>query len=207
MGTLPAHIERILEVARSQYGVREVPMGSNRGPEVDKYRPEWKRAELARADKEAGRQVPGDPWCAWAATHILHKALKKHVLGSQFGSCHALALAARKRGMWLDLAPGMLHADMGFVAYPGCLFVMLDHPLDDRVGPGHVGIVTAVSHDGGTIQTAEGNTGNAFRAGRRSLGDPKMRGIVLVDGMDHLFGDWPRMDVDALPDLSKEGTR
>ena len=47
----PRIFTRVLEIAFSQLGVMEVPPGSNRGPEVEKY-------------LESVGCAPGDPWCA-----------------------------------------------------------------------------------------------------------------------------------------------
>lgn len=197
--------ERIIATAEAEYGTGELPPGSNRGP-CEKYLPPWKVEEYRRRDALAGRLTPGDPWCAFAATWTLRKALGRHPMGRIIGGVHTLALEARRRGMYLELSPGVLDSDMGFVVYPGCLFVMLDEPLHAGPTPGHTGIVTGVSERGDEISTAEGNTGNAFRAGKRSLRDPRMRGMVLTLGLGPLVGGWPRGLRDGA-DLAALGTR
>lgn len=205
MSALLPEMERILSVAESVYGTGEVPPGSNRGP-CEMFLPAWKVEEYKRRDKEAGKLVHGDPWCAFSACWVLHKALDRHPLQRQIGGVHALALQARKLNLYIDLTPGTLDADMGFLVYPGCLFVMLDRPLDAGASQGHTGIVTGVANAGDVFSTAEGNTGNKFGSGRRTLRDARMRGIVLSLGHEPLSGDWPR-GLRSTADLSALGTR
>jgi hypothetical protein len=205
MTALSTEQSKIIATAESEYGVGEQPPGSNRGP-CEKFLPQWKRGEYARLDKERGHLVAGDPWCAWSATWVLHEALGRHVLDRQIGGVYQLAETARRHGLWLALEPGPLDVDMALVCYPGCLVVLLDQPLEHGHSDGHTGIITGVAPDGVEISTAEGNTGNAYRAGRRSLRAPRMRGIVLTLGLAPLTADWPR-GLRALFDVSGVGTR
>jgi hypothetical protein len=202
---LPAQLAKIVATAVAEIGHAEMPKGSNRGPRIDVYRPEWKRDDLLHADKRLGKLAKGDPWCSWYVTWCWNMALAKHPLGRPIGGCYALATRAMELGLWIPLS-GKQDTDMLFAAYPGCAFVLLDKPIKEGQSDGHTGIITGVSEDGATVSTVEGNSGDQVRAGKRELSDPKMRGIVTPLGLDHVTGDWPR-GLKSNADLAALGTR
>lgn len=199
VASLPPKLARIVDVARAERGVIELPKGSrsNRSPRIDQYRPAWRRAELAAADRKLTtadgkhiRQVVGEPWCAWFTTWCWYQALGAHPLGFQIGSCYRLAVHAQAMGLWIDTPDE--RTDLLFAAYPGAAFVRLELPIDQGQSEGHIGLVETVSGDGWTVGTIEGNSGDGVRAGRRELSDPKIRGIICPLGIDLALGDWPR---------------
>lgn len=146
---------RILETALGELdrGVREVPPGSNRGPEVDKYIPSWL---LTR---------PGPSWCALFVCWVLRQSLGKIPTGGVRAGVHALRKDAQERGLW--------RAVDEYDPAPGDLFVQ-----DMGRGTGHVGFV--IGYGGGVIETLEGNSGDRVRAGLRKLDDPKLIGYICT---------------------------
>ena len=186
-----AKLQRFVDVTRSKRGEAELPKGSNRSPGIDAFRPDWRRAQLATADATAGKQVKGEPWCAWYVTWCWFNAWGFHPLGRQIGGCYEFALEARRRGLWIDL-PGRRTTDMLVAAYPGAAVVLLDKPLASGRSEGHTAGVTGVADDGWTVSTSEGNSGDSVRDGVRKLDDPGIRGLILPLGIEVAAGDWPR---------------
>lgn len=199
-------LQKICDVALSQVGFREVPVGSNRGPEIDKLRPAWKRAELAKLDAEAVGPVPADPYCSWGVTWCFREALGTHPFGHQIGGCHALVRAAMERDMWFELEGNDRKSDLLVGAYPGCAFVQLHKPFKEGAGTGHTGIIIGVDKSGWMATTVEWNSGQRVRKGARDLRDPAVRGLILPFGVKSATEDWPRIVV-AGADLGKESTR
>ena len=143
--------EEILDLARSQIGVRESPMGSNRV----KYNREY-----------YGMEVSGEgyPWCCvfqwWLFRHA--GAAERFYGGGKTASCTALYRYYQKRGQGVgreDLRPG----DLVFFVFDG----------GKSGGMNHVGLCEAVGPD--YVVTIDGNTGDdeanggAVARKRRSL--------------------------------------
>ena len=148
---------RILQVALQEHarGVTEVPNGSNRGPDVDKYLPQWARTAL------------GPAWCCFFYSWVVRNALDAWPLGAQLGSCRT----ARQRAGALGLfTPKGARRDRPI---PGDAFVM-----DRGGGHGHIGFVLRVSEDRAAINTVEGNCGNRVKVGVRELADPEIVGFI-----------------------------
>jgi hypothetical protein len=131
-----------LIVALSQVGVREMPVNSNRGPEVEKY-------------LTAVGVGPGNAWCAAFTSWCIQQA------GGTPGTDYphtawtpAIWSWAQGRGRdhWMhpdDVAAGVRTPP------PGTLFLLYGRVGDvERVN--HVGFVERV--EGGTVWTVEGNT-------------------------------------------------
>ncbi len=129
---------RVLAAAETQVGQSEQPPGSNDGPAIQAYR-----------SAVPGSQ-PGDPWCAefvsWAAAQA---GTPLGDGGTGFRSVAALTDWAAQTGRLLPA---------GSTPQPGDLILFGDR---------HVGIVKAVEPDG-TIDTVEGNYGNAVQQVHRS---------------------------------------
>ncbi len=175
---------RILEVALGELGVREKPPGSNRGPQIDRYLPEW-----------AKRAKQGPAWCAFFAGWVFHEATGAWLPGGRLGNCNALMLAAKRAEQWRDKATDAI--------LPGDCFVM--DTDGDRGAKGHIGFVLRVSPDYSVINTVEGNTGNAVRLGIRSLSDPRILGAICTVPED-LAIDLVYGTIEA-EDVAKDGTR
>jgi hypothetical protein len=150
--------KRILEVALAEHarGVVEVPNGSNHGPLVDRYLPDWATAK-----------TPGLPWCCFFYSWVVRDALDQWPLKVQEGSCSEARRAAGALGLWI---PKGMRPDRPL---PGDAFVM-----DRGGGHGHIGFVLRVDGDRKQINTVEGNCGNRVKVGLRQLDDPEIVGFI-----------------------------
>jgi len=130
---------RLLEAVYEEHAkpVFEVPDGSNRSPDIDRY---WGRTG-----------VLGQPWCCAFVSWTLHEVLGnypiegKHHLGVQ-----SMWKAARRAEME-TLKPK-----------PGDVFIQIKSG-----GTGHTGFVVGVSVDNESVYTGEGNCGNRLKIGKR----------------------------------------
>jgi hypothetical protein len=133
---------RALAFAKEKIGVRESPPGSNRGPEVDVF--------------TGGR---AEPWCA----HFVSWCVERTGT-SPFG--HVPSVASLRS--WAEQKGCYLGAE-GHRPRPGDIFTMARHDSTGKLVGGHTGFVAGVSSDGSSIETVEGNLGDAVKAGSRSL--------------------------------------
>lgn len=139
MSDARGQVAPVLQWALDQIGEHEVPDGSNRSPNIDR----WTGMVGKPAD------VPGPPWCAY----FVSAAFRQVEGGSPFGTI-ASALKLRE---WA-LARGRVLTDAAAVApQAGDCFVILRGD-----GHGHVGIIGA-RLDATRVATVEGNAGNAVR--------------------------------------------
>ena len=148
----------ILEQAIAQHalGVKEVPNGFNRGPEVDKYFPSWLRKKMGKGKGEA--------WCAFFVNWIVTETIQRRPWGGYIGSCYALWKASKKKGLGV-------YTDASHVQ-PGDAFLMFKTDPDKaRPKGGHIGLVLRVSEDGTEFNTVEGNCGNRVKVGVRKTAD------------------------------------
>lgn len=136
-------VKAAIEFANTQIGVREKPLGSNRGPEVDQY---LRAVGLTPAG--------GDfPWCV-AFTHFCYMKAAA-ALGQDNPHIKTAGVldhwnrAGRKPGV-LRVTNAQAVADPGLVK-PGSLFIM-----DFGGGAGHTGIV--IESVNSRLVTIEGNT-------------------------------------------------
>lgn len=136
-------IKEVLAFAATQIGVRERPLGSNRGPEVDQY---LRAVGLDPADDSFA-------WCV-AFTHFCYlKAAEKLGVNNPHiktaGVLDHWNKANGKPGVKRVVSNDAIN-DPGLVK-PGALFI-----ISTGSGLGHSGIV--VSSSGGLMVTIEGNT-------------------------------------------------
>ncbi len=176
----------ILETAVREHGVREDASRPNRSDQVDRFFP-------ASACTSSGE---GPPWCCYYVSWVTREAVGSYPLGEQIGSCHVAWKRANALGLW--------EPNDGRSPTPGDAFLILHK--DPALGwcTGHIGFVLQVSDDGRSINTVEGNCGNRVKIGRRSLGDPQLRGFI------NFFGDHPEFTRGSLRgarDLGTAGTR
>ncbi len=150
---------RVLDVALAEHAldVKEVPGGSNRGPHVDKYLPDF--------TKKPGEKGPA--WCCFFYSWVASTALGTWPLGRREGSCSSARRAAGKLGLWVP------RSDVTRGPYPGDAFVM-----DKGSNGGHIGYVLRVSEDGLRMNTVEGNCGNRVKLGLRYLNDSQIIGFI-----------------------------
>jgi len=130
-----------LDAARGEIGVREVPPGSNRGPEVDAY------LRAVGLEPAAGSYA----WCAAFVYWCFGKG------AAVIGAPNPLPRTAGALALWngakagaTRIAAADAQARPSLVS-PGQIFV-----LSTGGGLGHVGLVESV--DGGVLTTIEGNT-------------------------------------------------
>lgn len=129
-------LNKTLDIARSQIGVMEDPLGSNRGPQVDQY---LKSVGLG----------PGFFWCMAFVYWCFNEASKQMDRPNpmvrtggcirQWNECNAKKIK------------GMEALNNPLLVKPGHVFIM-----DHGGGMGHTGIVSTV--EGGIIRTIEGNS-------------------------------------------------
>jgi hypothetical protein len=152
----------LLVTALNQYGIRERPMGSNRGDApnggVDKFLPTW-------CKKKPGK---GPAWCCFFVSWVTKEVFGTYPLGRVHGSCaKAWEAAMHRRMAWPKYKIVDTREPTNPVhPLPGDAFYM-------RWGPrtGHIGFVYRVSEDGTEINTIEGNCANRVKIGRRSVDD------------------------------------
>ncbi|MFD2908154.1 CHAP domain-containing protein [Flavobacterium ardleyense] len=131
-------LEAALEIATSQIGVLEQPLGSNAGPEVEKY--------LASV-----RSSKGNPWCMAFVYYCFQEASKTLKTTNPLirtGGC----LSQWNRTIAKKITASTAQSNPSFVI-PGSIFI-----IDHGSGLGHTGIVKEVNN--GYITTIEGNTNN-----------------------------------------------
>jgi len=133
----------IVNIAQSQVGQHEVPMGSNDGPAIAMYRTATQGA------------MAGEPWCAYFVSWAARQAGEP--LGPQgqgYGYVGDIWNWAQQTGRAIPNGPGV-------VPQPGDLILF---------GTEHVGIVKQVLPNG-SIETIEGNYGNAVQNVIRGAGE------------------------------------
>ena len=129
-----------VKIARKEIGVKEVPLGSNRGPRVEEY---LKSVCLG----------PGYAWCvAFVYWCFEQSALSLNCVNPlpRTGSC--IDHWTKSHGEKIITAEAV---QIPQFIQPGTIFIILNR----NTGHGHTGIVVGVN--GGLIQTIEGNT-NSF---------------------------------------------
>lgn len=132
----------VIDFANTQLNVRENPLGSNRGVEVDAY-----------LTSVGLRPPPGNAWCV-AFTYFCYEQSARQ-LG--IGNPHIKTAGVLDHWSQARLKPKVIRvtasqalADPKLIK-PGCLFI-----IDTGGGFGHSGIVTGVNS--GRLETIEGNT-------------------------------------------------
>ncbi|MFC1457157.1 peptidoglycan-binding protein [Microvirga arabica] len=158
--------EAVLAIAAREIGVREFPLGSNRGPRVDQYvtaagltpagRHAWCMCFVYWCFEQAARQIGmPNPCPKKASVHMAWQACQNAVTNGR----HDLTVVRARDA----------HRDPSKVR-PGMVFF-----IDTGGGTGHVGLVD--SHHNGALETIEGNTNDngsregvgVFRRSRRKI--------------------------------------
>lgn len=145
-------LTKVITVAYSQVGVREQPLGSNRGPQVDEY---IKSVGLSPSGKYA--------WCAAFVYYCFMEAAQELQIANpcpKTAGVHAMWRACGTSKL-LRLTPKQATMEPERIK-PGMLFF-----LDAGGGFGHVGLITEVK--GVRLTTVEGNTTN-LSGSREGLG-------------------------------------
>jgi hypothetical protein len=164
-----------LAIAGSQVGQMEVPLLSNRGPQVDEY------LRAVGIDPEHS-STDGRNWCMafvyWSFQTASRTLGGTCPLPKSAGCLDHWNRAARVPGA-RRIPRAAAYADASLVK-PGLVFI-----LDLGAGHGHTGIVERPM-EGGRLVTIEGNTNNdgsrtgvgVFRLQRRKLSDRSLKGFI-----------------------------
>ena len=135
-------LTEIIKVAKSQVGVMEDPLGSNRGPEINRY--------LASLDC-----LPGNFWCAafiyWCFKEASQNLSVPNLVFKTAGCIMNWNHSKEKR-----ITSAEATANPSLII-PGQLFI-----LDFGNGKGHTGIIEKVK--GGFLHTIEGNSNPSVAA-------------------------------------------
>ncbi|HEY0597978.1 CHAP domain-containing protein [Sphingopyxis sp.] len=159
-----------LGVAISQIGVMEEPLGSNRGPMVDKY-------QTASGLTLPRGNAPGYFWCM----SFVYWCFKQGSAATAFpktAGCLDAWNKVKRADPQRIITRAQALADPALVK-PGMVFI-----LDYGGGAGHTGFVR--QSVGGALKTLEGNTnptGNrnglgVFELNRRKVIDPSLKGFI-----------------------------
>jgi hypothetical protein len=159
---------KVLQVAIAEHAknVRERPNGSNRSKEIDKYFPQWLQNKLMLGEK-------GPPWCCFSANWVFHEATGRWPCGRRTGSCATMARWAKEQDIWFPLD---LILEGHQIIRPGDFFVILHPRKPNKPATGHIGIVGSTNKQQSKFGTYEGNCGNRYKAGLRSIGE--IAGII-----------------------------
>ncbi len=133
-----AFLQKVIEIARTQIGELEEPLGSNRGPMVDEY--------LGSVGLSGGY-----PWCMGFVYWCFDEAAK------ELGQVNPLVKTGGCLYQWDKTVQSKIAAKDAVndpeLIVPGAVFI-----ISYGSGLGHTGIVESVQ--GGYITTIEGNTNN-----------------------------------------------
>jgi hypothetical protein len=155
-----------LAKAISQIGVREVPIGSNRGPDVEKY--------LASTDLNGGFF-----WCMAFVHWCFMKAADDLGVANKFPKTAGVLKAWNDSSAFrITKSKAVANPDL---IVPGSVFI-----LDYGNGMGHTGIVK--SSVNGALRTIEGNTNTdgssngigVFELNHRSVMNARLKGFIIV---------------------------
>ena len=130
----------VIDIAATQIGVREQPVGSNRGPEVDQY------------IRSVGLDPTADsyPWCVCFLHWVFGEATKLKKLTNPLPGTAGVHVLWDKGKVQADAVVRLGQASSSTVK-PGMIFT-----IDTGGGHGHAGLVIDVKSN--SIVTIEGNT-------------------------------------------------
>lgn len=167
--------------------IREIPSGSNRGSEIDRY------FDLVGLDNEGHYNSinpktkrpfhKGYPWCAAFVYAMFHDFCKKLGLKNPLVRTAGVMKSWNRADNSLKIPISQARSNFSLVK-PGQIFIQ------KRKGGGHTGIVTAVNTKNKTFTTIEGNTndklsGEGHRVGRNTR---KLSQGSLVGFIDYFKG-------------------
>lgn len=176
-------VRKVLEAGIAKLGCKEVPNGSNGGPELaevveggggDGKAPSAYYLYVGIKDKATLQSLP--PWCALFVCYCLRKGLGKTSwkdipVGNWFGGAQQFEDWGKKKGKWTSPLPA--HVE------PGSIFTISrvgsGSDAGGGAGAGHVGMV--VCDNGDEVLTIEGNVSNKVGSHRRKKN--AIRGCVI----------------------------
>ena len=174
---------RVILTAIDDLGLREVPNGSNGGPEIahivdDGGDGKPPSAYWVHWGNEHYKTMPA--WCAISVSYWIRETMavdswKDIPFGNWFGGCTQMMKWAMRKGCWVkaDEVKGEV--------LQGAAFIMPRAGSGSDLGgqkgfkPGHTGLVVKDNGDG-TFVTIEGNTSNAVKSRTRKVSD--MMGFI-----------------------------
>lgn len=161
--------------------VTEIPSGSNRSPEIDRY---LKLTGLNNVSQYEKKGV-GYPWCMAFVYAMFDDFVNSLGLPNPLPKTAAVMKHWNKADLNLKISIGEARTNPSLVK-PGQVFIQSRGP-----GQGHTGIVTAVDIDKGTFKTIEGNTndqlsGEGHRVGRNTR---KLSQSSLIGFVDYFKGN------------------
>lgn len=164
--SLPAERKKVVLYAVEHVGIKEVPMGSNRGPDID-Y---WLKRCGVSIPKDPKEPAPKNAWCAAFVSYIV--SLASSVIRKFARVYDWVHKSGLKRVSIEDVQAGDL----------GCFL------NEDRTGHIWVVIGKQMGETGWVTMNVEGNTGNACRTTLRkhttrtiylqTFGPPAAPGII-----------------------------
>lgn len=155
----------IIEIAKSQIGVTEDPLGSNMGPQVNKY-----------LDSTQTKPSSTSYWCMAFVYWVYEQACEK------LGIPNPLVRTALVMGQWNSIKNAIKATkSQEHLIIPGSIFI-----IDHGHGKGHAGII--ISKDNGYVVTIEGNTNqggnrNGFGVFQRRRKISSLAGIIIVQNL------------------------
>jgi hypothetical protein len=154
--------QAVLEFALAQHakGVKEIPSGSNRGPEIDKCLPQWWLNKHGPKDK-------GPAWCCFWAHYVYKQAIGRYPTSKLTGSCAKLMQDAKTEKVWRSVNS----AGSVDVVRPGAIFLITHPTKPGKSQTGHVGIVHCTNLKQTVVSTIEGNCGNRVKCGLRLVSE------------------------------------
>lgn len=173
----------VLRAAITKLGCKEIPSGSNGGPEIaeivegpggDGQVPSAYYLYWGIQDKSILKSMP--PWCALFVCHALRVGLaktswKEIPFGNWFGGAQQIEDWAKKNGRWTSPLPTSVPAGSVFTISRGAS----GSDPGTSVGAGHVGFIVCDNGDG-TVTTVEGNVSNAVGSHKRQKSS--IRGVI-----------------------------
>ena len=168
---------KVLEVACSALGLKEVPSGSNGGPELAEI-VEWDGGDgkapsayylaVGITDKATLHSLP--PWCAlyvsWAVRKGLGKASWKETpFGAWYGGAAQFEDWGKKKGKTIPTSGAVPAGAVFTISREGS-----GSDASSSARAGHVGIVVRDNGDG-TMLTVEGNVSNKVGSHQRKKAD------------------------------------
>jgi hypothetical protein len=165
-------LQKVVSIASTQVGVMEVPLGSNRGPEVDQY------ILSTRLDPAAGSFA----WCVaflyWCFEQAAAQTGRSNPM-FQTAGVHVLWNKSLEQPKVKRITPQQTDGNFSLVR-PGQIFC-----IDFGSGLGHAGLVESV--DQGKLVTIEGNTN--LGGSRQGIGVFR-RNSRLIEQIDLGFIDY-----------------
>ena len=176
-------LRAVLEAGIAKLGCKEIPDGSNGGPEIaeivegvggDGLVPSAYYLHWGVTDKNVLRTLP--PWCALFVCYALRVGLKKSSwsdipFGKWYGGVAQIEEWAKKNKRWYSPVPSTVPAGSIFTISRGGS----GSDAASSASAGHVGLVIRDNGDG-TVTTIEGNVSNKVASYTRKKSG--LRGVI-----------------------------